>query len=193
MFPLCSSTIKSDDEDNNEVNLVTVDDKKFKKKKNYKKKDKYKVNNNDGEEKCKHCRRTGHDPDKCWMLEKNKGRRPEWFDPDKYNKKKQREVSTAAVNQARSCPELMLVVMSVFWIADMAAMCNSTPHCQGAINLRKGNRGVIFGNRRNSEADTRFDLLGIIMDQYGNEMISATLRSIKHVMSARFNLFSITK
>jgi hypothetical protein len=195
--------LKSDDEDDNKV-----DDKKFKKKKNYKKKDRYKKNDNEGKEKCKHCGQTSHDPDKCWMLEKNKERRPEWFDPDKYNKKKQREISTAAVNQARSHPELMLMAMifpkdlsilenPIIWIADIAATatatCNSTPHHQGAINLHKGNQGVIFGNGRNNEAETTFDLLGIITDQFGNEMISATLQSVKHIKSARFNLFSITK
>jgi hypothetical protein len=33
----------------------------------------------DNEEKCKHCGRAGHDPDKCWMLDKNKGKCPEWL------------------------------------------------------------------------------------------------------------------
>jgi hypothetical protein len=79
------------------------------------------------------------------------------------------------------------------WIADTAATCDSTPHCQGAVNLRKGNRGVIFGNGKNNEAATTFDLPGVITDQFGNEVIAATLRNVKHVQSAKFDLFSITK
>jgi hypothetical protein len=53
----------SDDEVDNEVNLVTVDDTKWMKKKNYKKKKgKYKESD-DNKEKCKHCGKSGHDPD----------------------------------------------------------------------------------------------------------------------------------
>jgi hypothetical protein len=138
------------------------------------------------------------------MLEKNTGKRPEWFDPEKYNKKKQREVSTTAVNQTRDRPELMLMAMSFpkdlsiledpnAWIADTAATCDSTPHRQGAVNLCEGNGGVIFGDGKNNEAETTFDLPGVITDQFRNEVISATLQNVKHVKSAKFNLFSITK
>jgi hypothetical protein len=56
------------------------------------------------------------------------------------------------------------------WIADTAATCDSTPHHQGAINLQEGNGGVIFGDGRNNYTN-----------QYRNEVISATLRSVKHV------------
>jgi hypothetical protein len=108
------------------------------------------------------------------------------------------------VNQSRGHPEFMMMVMSFpkdldilenpnIWVADTAATCDSTPHHQGAINLREGNSGVIFGDGRNNEAETTFDLPGIVTDQYRNEVIQAMLRNVKHVKSARFNLFSITK
>jgi hypothetical protein len=113
------------------------------------------------------------------MLDKNKGRCPEWFNPEIYCRKKEKEISTAAVNQSQSRPELMLMAMSFpkdlsilenpnIWIGDMAATCDSTPHHQGAINLQEGNSGVIFGDGRNNEAEMTFDLPGIITDQYGN-------------------------
>jgi hypothetical protein len=73
--------LKSDEEDKNKVNLVTVYNKK---RKNYKwKKKDGEIDNKD--EKCKHCGRTGHNPDKSWMLDKNREKHPEWFDPEKYS------------------------------------------------------------------------------------------------------------
>jgi hypothetical protein len=138
------------------------------------------------------------------MLDKNKSKRPEWFDPDKYCRKKEKEVSNAAVSQSRGGMELLLMVMSFpkaldilddpnVWIADTAASCNSTPHSKGAVNVRKGNGGVIFSDGKNNEADEIFDLPGVITDQNGNEKLPATLQNVKHVRSAKFNLFSLTK
>jgi hypothetical protein len=60
------------------------------------------------------------------------------------------------------------------------------------MNIRKGNCGVIFGDAKNNDAD-EFDLPGMITDQSGNEILHATLQSVKHVRSAKFNLFSLTK
>jgi hypothetical protein len=76
------------------------------------------------------------------------------------------------------------------WIADTAASCDSTPHSRGAVNVRKGNGGVTFGDGKNNEI---FDLLGMITDQSGNEILQATLQNVKHIRSAKFNLFSLTK
>jgi hypothetical protein len=64
------------------------------------------------------------------------------------------------------------------WIADTAASCNSTPHSKGAVNIRKGNGGVIFGNGKNNDADEIFDLPGVITDQSGNEILHATLQNV---------------
>jgi hypothetical protein len=88
------------------------------------------------ETKCKHCSRKGHPVDKYWMLDKNKGKRPEWFDPEKYCRKKEKEVSNVAVSHSRGGLELLLMVLSSLdllddlntWIADTAASCNSMPH-----------------------------------------------------------------
>jgi hypothetical protein len=183
------------------VNLATFDESKQKSKKpRWKKKG---FENND-EEKCKHCGRKGHQPDKCWMLDKNKTKRPEWFDPDKYCHKKEKEVSNSAVSQSRGGMELLLMAMSFpkaldilddpnVWIADTAASCDSTPHSKGAVDVRKGNGGVIFGNGKNNDADEIFDLPGVITDQNRNETLPATLQNVKHVRSVKFNLFSLTK
>jgi hypothetical protein len=100
--------------------------------------------------------------------------------------------------------ELLLMVLSFpkardllddlnVWIADTAASCDSTPHSRGAVNVRRGNGGVIFGDGKNSDADEIFDLPGMITDQSGNEKLHATLQNVKHVRSAKFNLFSLTK
>jgi hypothetical protein len=100
--------------------------------------------------------------------------------------------------------ELLLMAMSFpkaldildnpnMWIANTAASCNSTPHSRGAVNIRKGNGGVIFGDGKNNDADEIFDLLGVITDQNGNEKLPATQQNVKHVRSAKFNLFSLTK
>jgi hypothetical protein len=113
-------------------------------------------------------------------------------------------VSNAAVSHSRGGLELLLMAMSFpkaldilddlnMWIADTAASCDSTPHSGGAVNVRKGNGGVIFGNGKNNDANKIFDLLGVITDQNGNEKLPATLQNVKHVRSAKFNLFSLTK
>jgi hypothetical protein len=79
------------------------------------------------------------------------------------------------------------------WIANTAASCNLTPHSRGAVSMRKGNSGVIFGDGKNNDAEEIFDLPGVITDQSGNEILSATLQNVKHVQSAKFNLFSLKK
>jgi hypothetical protein len=147
------------------------------------------------------CGREGHPEDKCWMLDKNKGKRPEWFDPEKYCRKREQEVSNAAVSRSKGGFELLLMAMSFpkalellndpnVWIANTAALCDSTPHSRGAENVRKGNCGVIFGDGKNNEAE---EIFGVIMDKNGNEILSARLQNVKHVKSAKFNLFSLTK
>jgi hypothetical protein len=146
----------------------------------------------------------GHPPDKCWMLDKNKSKQPEWFDLEKYCHKKEKEVSNAAVSHSRGGLELLLMVMSFpkaldildnpnMWIADTAASCNSTPHSRGAVNIRKGNSGVIFGDGKNDHADKIFNIPGMITDQNGNEKLPAILQNVKHVRLAKFNLFSLTR
>jgi hypothetical protein len=88
-------------------------------------------------------------------------------------------VSNDAVSQARD--ELLLMAMSCpkaldlldnlnIWIAVTAASCNSTPHQQGAVNIRKGNDGVIFGDQKSNDADIVFDLPGMITDQTTNKV-----------------------
>jgi hypothetical protein len=93
-----SKAKSNEDEEDEEVNLATFNESKKKGKKPRWKKKEY---DNKDEEKCKHCGRKGHQPDKCWMLDKNKSKRPEWFDPDKYCRKKEKEVSNVAVSQSR--------------------------------------------------------------------------------------------
>jgi len=44
---------------------------------------------------CKHCGLIGHKNDDCWSLEKNKSKRPEWWNEEKHGKK---EVGTAVVD-----------------------------------------------------------------------------------------------
>jgi hypothetical protein len=85
-----SKAKSTDDEEEEEINLATFDNSKKKKKGKWNKKG---YEGSDDKQKCKHCGRKGHPPDKCWMLDKNKGKRPEWFDPEKYCWKKEKEVS----------------------------------------------------------------------------------------------------
>jgi hypothetical protein len=62
--------------------------------------------------------------------------------------------------------------------------------------LRKGNNsenGVIFGNGKNNEAKTIFDLPGIITDLNRNKLQAINMLNVQHVPSAMFNLFSLTK
>jgi hypothetical protein len=66
-----SKAKSNDDEEEEEINLATFDNSKKKKKNNKWKKKGY-INND--KEKCKHCGRKGHPPDKCWMLDKNKSK-----------------------------------------------------------------------------------------------------------------------
>jgi hypothetical protein len=194
-----------DEEDEEEVNLATFDDSQEKNKKGkWKKKGFAEGDDEDDELKCKHCGREGHPEDKCWMLDKNKGKRPGWFDPEKYCQKREQEVSNAAVSRSKGGFELLMMAMSFpkalellndpnVWIANTVASCDSTPHSRGAENVQKGNAGVIFGDGKNNEADEIFDLPGVIMDKNGNEILSARLQNVKHVKSAKFNLFSLTK
>jgi hypothetical protein len=68
----------NDEEEDEEVNLATFDDSKKKNKKGKWKKKGFEEGDDDNDElKCKHCGREGHPEDKCWMLDKNKGKRPE--------------------------------------------------------------------------------------------------------------------
>jgi hypothetical protein len=82
------------------------------------------------------------------MLDKNKGKRPEWFDPEKYCWKKEIEVSNVVVSHSRGGLELLLMAMSFpkaldllddpnVWIADTATSCDSTPHSKGAVNIQQ--------------------------------------------------------
>jgi hypothetical protein len=66
-------------------------------------------------------------------------------------------------------------------------------HSRVAVNVRKGNGGVIFGDGKNNDANEICDLPGVITDQNRNEKLPATLQNVKHVRSAKFNLFSLTK
>jgi hypothetical protein len=53
--------------------------------------------------------------------------------------------------------------------------------------------GVTFGDGENNEANAVFDLPGVITDANGKELHSVKMYNVKHVKSAKFNLFSITK
>jgi hypothetical protein len=99
--------MSNDDEDEEEIHLATFDNNKKKKKGKWKKKGFDDDNTN-----CKHCGRKGHQADKCWMLDKNKGKRPDWFDPEKYCRKKEKELSNVAVSHSREGLELLLMAMS---------------------------------------------------------------------------------
>jgi hypothetical protein len=102
------SKARSNDNEEEEINHATFDNSKKKKKGKWKKKG---YEGDDGQ-KCKHCSRKGHPPGKCWMLDKNKGKRPEWFDAEKYCRKKEKEVCNAAVSHSRGGLELLLMAMS---------------------------------------------------------------------------------
>jgi hypothetical protein len=199
---------KKDDEDSeDDLNLSAFDKKK-----------------SSNGEKCEHCGRPGHKPDNCWMLEKSKDKRPDWFDPVKYNKNSSNDnnngnttSSNNSVNNAEmgafgqgingrnDGPELLLTALSIpkdmkllddpnVWIADTGATCDSTPHAKGAVNLpRNSVCGVKFGDGENNEANAVFDLPGLITDASGKELQSVKMCNVKHVKSANFNLFSITK
>jgi hypothetical protein len=107
--PTKSKAKSNDDEDNEEINLATFKNSKKKKKGKWKKKG---FEGRDDAQKCKHYSRKGHPPVKCWMLDKNKGKRPECFDQEKYCQKKEKEVSNAAVSQSRGGLELLLMAIS---------------------------------------------------------------------------------
>jgi hypothetical protein len=71
---------------------------------------------------------------------------------------------------------------------------DSTPHAKGAVNLRRNSVcGVTFGDGENNEANAVFHLPGLITDASGKELQSVKMCNVKHVKSAKFNLFSITK
>jgi hypothetical protein len=72
---------KDGGDSNDELNLAGLDGKKkgkgkFKGKWKGKQRDRDRDRGNDDGEKCKHCGHPGHKPDACWMLEKNKKKRP---------------------------------------------------------------------------------------------------------------------
>jgi hypothetical protein len=206
IFRATKSKSNTEDEDEEEeLNLASIDAKK--KKFNKKKKKKTKE---DGE-KCKYCGQVGHEPDKCWMLDKNKNKRPDWFDPVKYNKKKNQDSSEmGAVSRSSTGndgPEMLLSALSFpktlklledpnIWIADTAATCDSTPHDIGAENILEGDKvtsGIIFGDRKNNVANKIFELPGTVTDSSGNELREVQMKNVLHVPTAMFNLFSLTK
>jgi hypothetical protein len=193
------ATVKNGgDDSDSELNLTGVNGKKpGGKKGKWKTKNKYNknkktddddsVNNDDDEDGdgCPHCGRTGHEPEKCWMLKKNKSKRPDWFDIEKYpkkgNNKKTKEVSVVGHG-----PELLLATMSFpnslkllddpnIWIADTGATCDSTPHDDGAVNIRKpGNDdSVTFGDGAHNDAKAIFDLPGVLKQLTAASLLDA--------------------
>jgi Reverse transcriptase (RNA-dependent DNA polymerase) len=212
-----ASKKKDDGDSDDELNLAAFDGKKKGgkgRKGKFKGKSRDRGDRDDDGEKCRHCGRSGHKPDDCWMLEKNKKKRPEWFDEEKYPVKGKNKSESGgeigAVGRGsggNDGPELLLSALSFpltlklledpnIWIADSAATCDSTPHAQGAINMRKGDEddnGVIFGDGKNNDAVNIFDLPGVITDSSGNELQAVKLLNVRHVPSAMFNLFSTTK
>lgn len=52
---------------------------------------------------------------------------------------------------------------------------------------------LIFGNGKNKKTTTIFDLPGMVLDAHGNKIQSAKLHNVKHVKTAIFSLFSLTK
>jgi hypothetical protein len=187
------------------LNLATIDAKK----KKFNKKKKKKIIE-DGE-KCKHCGRVGHEQDKCWMLDKNKSKRPDWFDPVKYNKKKNKDSSEMGTVSRSSSgndgPEMLLSALSFpktlklledpnIWIAYMVATCDSTPHDISAENIREGDKvtgGIIFGDGKDNVATKIFELPGTVTNSNGNELREVRMKNVLHVPTAMFNLFSLTK
>ena len=148
------------------------------------------------------------------MLDKNKNKRPDWFDAAKYCKKKTNvdgseigAVGRGSGGGNSDGPELLLSALSFpktlklledpnIWIADTAATCDSTPHNVGAVNVRQATNndsGVIYGDGKSNKTTTLFDLRGTLTDNNGNELQQVKLHNVRHVPTAMFNLFSLTK
>jgi hypothetical protein len=145
------------------------------------------------------------------MLDKNKNKCPDWFDPIKYNKKKNNDSNEMGAVSCSSIghdgPEILLSALSFpkalklledpnIWIADMVATCNSLPHDIGAENVCKGDKvtgGTIFGDRKNNVATKIFELPGTMTDSSWNELREVQMKYVLHVPTPMFNLFSLTK
>jgi hypothetical protein len=196
----CASSKKTNDDEEDELNLAAVGDKNNNNKNNNN-------NNHKNEDKCPHCGRTGLNPDKCWMLDKNASKRPDWFDPEKYCKKKTRgdgEIGAVGQGDYNGGPELLLSALSSLsellqdpniWIADMAATCDLTSYDMGAFNERKtigDNGGVVFGDGKTNKTEKVFNLRAFFHDVSGKTK-NIILANVHHVPLAAYNLFSLTK
>jgi hypothetical protein len=82
----------------------------------------------------------------CWT----KTRAPEWFDPEILSEEGERSLQCGSQSFKRGL-ELWLMVLSFPKALDL--LDNSTPHSRGAVDMIKGNGGVIFGDGKNNDAD----------------------------------------
>jgi hypothetical protein len=198
---------KRDDKDSDdEVNLLAFDKKKT----------------NNGK-KCNHCGRTGQKPDNCWMLKKNKEKRPDWFDPVKYNKNNNsndnnnnsdsnssnnsvNNVEMGAFGRGTSGqndgPEQLLTGLSILKNMKLLEYPNIWIADTGTTCDSTPHTKGAVNIRRNSasgvifgdgETMTRVHLPGVITNASGNELQSVKMCSVTHVKSAKLNLFSLTK
>jgi hypothetical protein len=108
------------------------------------------------------------------LLDVNKKKCPDWFDPEKYLRKGKKsdqnghhnsEVDAVGRSGRGSGMELLLLSMSFpnslklledpnIWIADTGATCNTTPHKVGARNIKQPTKEdtVTFGDGKNNTA-----------------------------------------
>ena len=81
------------------------------------------------------------------------------------------------------------------WIAATAVTVHSMPHSEGLKNPKEAtiNDLVTMGNGEDIGALMIAQLPGKICDKYGNELKTAVLNDVTHLLQAKYNLFSLSK
>jgi hypothetical protein len=79
------------------------------------------------------------------------------------------------------------------WIADSAAVVNTTAHKIGMHILKADNDSTTIGNGNNEKVQQITSITGMCCNKHGNELRLSKMLDVTHLPSGKFNLFSITK
>ena len=88
-----------------------------------------------------------------------------------------------------------LLTQPTIWIGDTAAMMDMTPYSVGMINKKEAKESVsiVMGNKQVEKLVAIGDILSMVHDNQGNQVMGALMKDVALVSDCAFNRFSISK
>ena len=88
-----------------------------------------------------------------------------------------------------------LLTQPTIWIGDTVAMMDMTPYSVGMINKKEAKESVsiVMGNKQVEKSVAIGDILSMVCDNQGNQLMGALMKDVALVADCAFNLFSISK